>query len=351
MRKIGLLTTAALALVLTAGQASADGEVRVLNWQGYGTDEAWAIEAFEAATGYEVVHDYFNSEQEMLTKLRTSPGAYDVVLINSAFTGQAAEEGLIQPIDPQVISNFGDLSPGLRDAVEFTYEGDLYGVAWTWGLTSIAYDMTEVEPGNTIEILWDPQYAGRVGLRDDSVENVSFAALATGQDMNNPHDLDAIREKLRALKPQIRTYWASEDEWNKEFTADSFDVSTYWSGSASRSAKAFDMPVGFMIPKEGAIAWLDGLSVATDAPNLDGAQKFIDYMVSPEHYVRWDTEVGAPASANSEAINQLPEDFFNRAVMGDPEATANLQFMAPLTDEQRETFLEIGTETKAYFAE
>lgn len=351
MRKTGLLTTAALALVLTAGQAAADGEVRVLNWQGYGTDEAWAVADFEAATGYTVVHDYFNSEQEMLTKLRTSPGAYDVVLINSAFTGQAAEEGLIVAIDPSTITNFDDLAPGLRDAADLSYDGEIYGVAWTWGLTSIAYDTTEVEPGNTIEILWDPAYAGRVGLRDDSVENVAFAALATGQDMNNPHDLDAIREKLRALKPQVRTYWASEDEWNKEFTADSFDVSTYWSGSALRSATAFDMPVGFMIPKEGAIAWLDGLSIATDAPNPEGAAMFIDYMVSPEHYVRWDTEVGAPASASTAAMNQLPEDAFNRAVMGDPEATANLQFMAPLSDEQRETFLEIWTETKVYFAE
>ena len=54
-------------------------EIRVLNWQGYGTDEAWALEMFNEHTGIGVVHDYFNSEQEMLTKLRTNPGVYDVV--------------------------------------------------------------------------------------------------------------------------------------------------------------------------------------------------------------------------------------------------------------------------------
>ena len=62
-------------------------------------DEAWALEMFKARTGIDVVHDYFNSEQEMLTKLRTNPGAYDVVLINASYTAQAASEGLIQPID------------------------------------------------------------------------------------------------------------------------------------------------------------------------------------------------------------------------------------------------------------
>src|SRR5687767_3705687 len=86
----GLGAAIAAAAVPLAGPAAAQGTVNVLNWQGYGTDERFALEAFKAKTGLEVVHDYFNSEQEMLTKLRTNPGAYDVVLINGAFTEQAA---------------------------------------------------------------------------------------------------------------------------------------------------------------------------------------------------------------------------------------------------------------------
>ncbi len=351
MGRLTALLTTALIVGMFAGAAGA-AEVKVLNWQGYGTDEAWALELFEAKTGYTVVHDNFNSEQEMLTKLRTSPGAYDVVLINSAFTGQAAEEGLIQAIDPATISNFGDLDPNLRSNASFMHDGGLYGIAWTWGVTSIGYNSDKIpDPGSSIGILWDPAYAGKVALRDDAVEAVSLAALATGQDMNNPADLDAIRERLRALKPQIKTFWSSEDEWNKEFSAGTFDVAVYWSGSASRSKKAFGLPVGFLIPDEGAIAWLDGLSIATGAPNPDGAAKFIDFMVSPEHYVRWDNDVGAPASASTVATSQLPADAFNRKVLGDPEATRSLQFMAPLPDERREAFLEIWEETKTFYAE
>ena len=30
----------------------AEGKITVLNWQGYGTDEAWAVEAFKKATGH-----------------------------------------------------------------------------------------------------------------------------------------------------------------------------------------------------------------------------------------------------------------------------------------------------------
>ena len=351
MQRLVATLTIAVFFGLLDGPAMA-AEVLVLNWQGYGTDESWGLELFEQRTGYTVVHDNFNSEQEMLTKLRTSPGTYDVVLINSAFTAQAAEEGLIQPIDQASITNFNDLDANLRENAAFRIDGKLYGVAWTWGVTSIGYNEDKIaNPGTSIEILWDPANAGHVALRDDAVEAVSIAALATGQDMNDPADLDAVREKLRALKPQIKTFWSSEDEWNKEFSAGTFTVATYWSGSASRSKKAFGLPVGFLIPDEGAIAWLDGLSIAAGAPNPDGAAKFIDFMISAEHYVRWDNDVGPPASANAVATSQLPADAFNRRVLGDPKATANLQFMMALPDERREAFLELWEEMKTYYAD
>jgi spermidine/putrescine transport system substrate-binding protein len=358
----GLFRTPAIAVAALIGlsaaigasppPAAAAGELHVLNWQGYGTDEAWALKMFEERTGLKVVHDYFNSEQEMLTKLRTSPGTYDVVLINNTFTEQAAKEGLLQPIDPSKITNFADLTPELRDSPRFNIDGKLYGLAWLWGVTSFAYN-TEVikdRPGS-IEVLWDPKYAGHVGWRDDAVESVQMAALATGQDMNNPADLDKVKEKLQALKPQIKTFWSSEDEWNKHMAAHDYDIAVYWSGSAARSKKAFNLPVDFVVPKEGAIGWYDGLSIATNAPDPEGAHKFIDFMVSPEFYVKWDTDVGAPASANAKANAQLPADAMNRAVLGDPEVVKRLQWMAPMSDEQRAKYQEIWDEAKTYFAQ
>ena len=347
------LASLALAVGLALGSAhSWADEILVLNWQGYGTDEAWALELFTAKTGIDVVHDYFNSEQEMLTKLRTNPGAYDVVLINSAYTLQAADEGLIQAIDTSGMKNVADLSPGMRDNANLAPGETTYGVAWVWGVTSFAVDTNDFpEMPVSIEELWDPKHAGRVGWRDDAIEAVMFAAIATGQDINNPADFDVIRDKLRELKPQIRTFWSSEDEWNQFMSANEFDLATYWSGSASRSKLAYGLPVEFVIPKEGAIGWLDGLSVATDAPNADGAKAFIDWMIDPEFYVRWDTEVGAPASANAKANSQLPEAAFNRAVLGDPDKVATLQFMGPMDEELRQKILELWQETKTYLLE
>ena len=342
-----LASTTIMVLLATSAWSK---EIRVLNWQGYGTDEPWSLEQFTAETGIDVVHEYFNSEQEMLTKLRTNPGAYDVVLINSAYTRQAAEEGLIQAIDTSTMKNTGDLTPGLGDNANLVFDGNTWGVAWVWGLTSFAVDTGDFEVlPDSIKVLWAEENAGRVGWRDDAIESAMLAAIATGQDINNPEDLEAIREKLRALKTQIRTFWSSENEWNQFLAANEFDLATYWSGSASRSKTAFGLPVQFIIPKEGAIGWLDGLSVAAGSENVEAAVRFIDWMIDPDFYIPWDTNVGAPASANAVANAGLPPEAFNRAVMGDSEKLKNVQIMGPVDDALRERLLEIWQETKAWF--
>lgn len=352
-----LLKTAAFAglgaAALPFGQrrARAAGTITVLNWQGYGTDEEFAIEAFQEATGTEVVHDYFNSEQEMLTKLRTNPGTYDVVLINGAFTEQAAEEQLIQPIDPAAISHFDDLIPNLRDASQLNPGGEVMGIAWVWGMTAVAYNTEKLSPAPTsIEVLWDPAHASKVSIRDDAVEAVSIAALATGQDMNRPQDLEAVKQKLLGLKGQIATFWSSEDEWNKLFEAGTFDVSVYWSGSAARSRTNYGLPVGYMVPEEGAIGWFDGLSLAADAPNPEAALAFIDYMVDPAFYETWATSVGAPASANARANDMLPAEDFGRQIHADQAAIDRLQFMAPLTDAERQSYSDLWASVKTELA-
>ncbi len=346
MRKSVTRGLIAAAAILGLGLSASAEEIRVLNWKGYGTDADWAVKAFEENTGHKVVHDYFNSEQEMLTKLRTNPGAYDVVLINSAFTGQARDEGLIQEIDASDIDNFEDLAPNMAANADLVPDGAVYGVPWTWGLTSFAVNTQEVDPPPTsIAIFWDPALEGRVGWRDDALESVQLAALATGQNINDIQDMEAVRAKLEALLPQIKTFWGSENDWNQFMAAGDFVVAPFWSGSASRSISK-GLPVAFVVPEEGAIGWLDGLSIPAGSTKVEAAKAFIDYMIDPEFYVEWAAE-GAPASANARAADALPEEDFNRQVLGDPEVVARVQFMQPVSDANRKAYLEMWQELKA----
>ena len=335
---------------LTARRAvAATTSITVLNWKGYGTDEAWALKAFAAATGVEVKHDYFNSEPEMLTKLQTNPGAYDVVLINSARTQQAQAAGLLDPIDLAAAPNAKDLAPALKTHPNLMVDGKTYGLSWLWGMNSLAIRTGKVTGADSFAIFLDPKYAGRLAPLDDAATEIAVGALLTGQDINNPKDMKAIGDKLKAMKTNVKLLWSSEDEWNKAFAADAFDISVFWSGAAVRSKKQSKLPVDFIVPKEGAIGWLDGLSIPKSSKNKDAALKFINFMIDPKFYVAWATQAGAPASANTAAMGQLPDDDLNKQIHK-PEYLSKLQFMSPMPDDRRQAISDLWEEVKAGYA-
>lgn len=347
MHMTRLTTILAAATVLASAAAVQAEDLHVLNWKGYGADEPWAVEAFEKATGHKVINDFFNSEQEMLTKLRTNPGLYDVVMINAAFTGQAIEEGLIQGIDVSKIANYGDISADKSGSPMLNRDDTVFGVPWVWGLTAIAInDKSFTTPPTSISVMWDEAHKGRVVIRDDAVEAIQFGAIATGQDINDIEDMEAVKAQLTSLMPQIRTFWSSENDWNQMVASNQIDIGTYWSGSADRAKTQFNLPVSLVIPEEGAVAWLDAFSIPTGSKNVAGAEAFINYMIDPGFYIEWVTKVGAPVSANEKAVASLPEDSFNRKVMGDPKVAERIQFQAPITDAQREAYLTIWQELK-----
>lgn len=328
---------------------AATSDITVLNWKGYGTDEAFALKDFAAATGITVKHDYFNSEPEMLTKLQTNPGVYDVVLINSARTQQAQSAGLLEAIDLAALPNAKDLAPALKAHPNLMADGKTYGLSWLWGMNSLGVRHGKVVNADSWTIFLDPKYAGRLALLDDTATSIGIGALLTGQDINNPKDLAAIGDKLKAMKQNVKLLWSSEDEWNKAFAADAFDVSVYWSGAAVRSKKKNNLPVDFIVPKEGAIGWLDGLSIPASSTKKDAALKFLNYMIDPKFYVTWSTQAGAPASANIAAMDQLPADDLNKQIHK-PEYLTKLQFMSPVPDERRQAFNNLWEETKAAYA-
>ena len=346
---LGIGAMAGLAAQGAATPARAADKITVLNWQGYGTDEKWAVEAFTQKTGIGVVHDYFSSEPEMITKLRTNPGAYDVVLINSARVQQVQADGLLTPIDFSKIPNSSGLAPKLHDSASLKVDGKTYGCCWVWGIDSLAVRQGKVPTPSSMAVLMDKSYAGRVAMPDDAIVMIGVGALLTGQDINAPKDLGAIRTKLRDMKPNIKLLWSSEDQWNKAFTANEFDVSVFWSGGAIRSVRRYKLPVDFSVPKEGAIGWLDSLTVPATSTKQASALAFINYMIDPGFYTQWVAKAGAPASAYAAAMGQLPADDMNRLIYK-PEYLDQLQFMAPLSDDLRQKVGDLWEETKAFYA-
>jgi spermidine/putrescine transport system substrate-binding protein len=348
-RKFSLLALGTLAApALVKAQALAGQTITVLNWQGYGTDEPWALKAFAEKTGITVKHEYFNAESEMVTKVKTNPGAYDVVLVNSARVRQLGAD-LLTPIDQSKIPNNKSVPDSLRLHPNFVIDDKPYGNVWVWGMTGFAARTGKAKQGDSLEQLADPAFVNRVAMNDDPIIAIGIGALMSGQDINAPKDLKLVGEKLKSLKKNIRLLWQSEDEWNKAFAADQFDLSVYWSGAAIRSRQNFKLPVDFIMAKEGAIAWVDTLTVPKSSTKQDAAYAFLNYMIDPDFYYEWATKIGAPASANPAAMAKLAEDDLNR-VTHKQDYLAKLQIMGTLSDDTRQSFVDLWEETKAFYA-
>ncbi|MGO8013690.1 PotD/PotF family extracellular solute-binding protein [Rhizobium leguminosarum] len=330
-------------------KAFSAGSITVLNWQGYGTDEAWSLKAFTEKTGITVVHDYYSSESEMLTKMRTNPGAYDLVILNAARCAQAVAEDLLQPIDFSKVPNASTVDETLRANPNFSKDGKGYAVPWVWGMTSLAIREGMTVP-DSYAVLADPAYKGRVAMDDDAIINVGVGALMSGQDINDPKDLAAVTAALKSIKPNVKLLWSTEDQWNKSFAAKEFDLSLFWSGGSVRSKRVSKLPVQFVVPKEGGVGWVDGLGVPTSAPNPEGALAFVNWMIDPTFYVEWATKIGAPASSNSAALSALPADDLTRLVHK-TEYLKTTSFVSGIPDDRREAFNNIWQEVKAFYAE
>ena len=85
-KTVSLLMAVLLLFVLLAGCAGGGERTLVVaNWKGYGSDSEYAVEQFEKANNCKVVHQYYDSLEQMLTMIRQGGnGKIDVVLSNMA---------------------------------------------------------------------------------------------------------------------------------------------------------------------------------------------------------------------------------------------------------------------------
>ncbi|MBR0596497.1 ABC transporter substrate-binding protein [Sinanaerobacter chloroacetimidivorans] len=320
--------------------------LNVVNWKDYGSDNSEFVAAFEEAYNCKIVNQYMSSEEDLLTKLRTSkPGEIDVCLPNCTILTAAIEEGLLKEIDPGKLKNFDVMFERFKTQKEVMKDGKYFAVPFVWGSTAIAYNTDEIkEPPTSMKALFDEKYAGKIAFRDDYNDAVMAAAIVTGQDPNNPTDLDAIKETLLAQKKLNRTYWKTGDEFSKLFAGGQITIGMMWSGQAA-SMKQEGQPISFVVPEDGAIGWVDNWGIVEGTENEDLAYAFIDWMISKDFQYSW-AAGGGPAPVNQEAAEAINPDYAASAGM-DENSLNRLFFMEYRSNEVKQQWNELWTEVKA----
>ncbi|GGK27410.1 extracellular solute-binding protein [Salinarimonas ramus] len=308
--------------------------VNIFAWAGYVTDEMLA--KFQADTGITPVFTPYGTNDELLNQMRASNGAgFDVIWPTVDRVPNYVEFGLVQPIDEnkvewdRVIASAVSGSENMGAVVG----GNRYQVPSDWGTEALSFDRDQapLEYGSaSYGDIWKPEMEGKATVRGHSglvgiglwlegegrLPRPMREAFASEEAMTEVYDV--ILAEAIARKGNIIQFWSNENEAQGAFRVNGAAIGQTWDSTAAGLARE-GLPIGYIAPKEGALAWMEGLSIPSQAANVDEAYAFINWMLTPEAGAMYSnatsinsTAVGADALLSDEA-----KAFFAAAYPGD----------------------------------
>ena len=290
----GALTIAGPALVRNARSSS--GELNLLMWSDEFPDPV--IPNFEKASGIKVNKTPFSQNEEQINKLQATGGeGFDLCQPTRDRSPQYKDLGVLAPFDMNKLKNTGNLLPSMLEASTslWTWEDGLYHLPHTWGSEAISWRTDKWTPKDlSYGDLWGDDVKGHVQGRPHSLllgiglwldGNGKLPSNRMLDSVKDPDSFKKIYDQILPIalehKPWIKQFWDSADNTKSGLMENDVWIGQTWDGPPL-SLKKDGKPVAYQAPKEGAIAWLDGLSTPKSATNVDQMYEFLNYLHTPE---------------------------------------------------------------------
>jgi spermidine/putrescine-binding protein len=286
MKKGTLLIFACfLVLEMISGCKKQTPTLSLLVWEGY-ADPSF-VRAFEESHHCKISASYMGSSDELVAKLRGgSASNYDVISPSSDVATMIASAGLAAPLDLSNLLAYPQLSERLRSLPLVRVNGKVYGVPFTWGPNPLLYDSSYFsEPPGTWETLWNPSLRNKISVWDE-LSTLYMAAQLLGYDKPDPGhlynltdaELENVKKKLIALKPNIRKIWTTGGDLTNLFQNHEIVASMGWPLMTNQLRKS-NFPIGEITPKENTTGWIDHLMITSASERKDLATAFLEYMI------------------------------------------------------------------------
>jgi len=271
--------------VMNQRARAAENDIIYYTWEGYEIPELHP--AYIAKYGASPQNAIFGGEEEALQKLRAGfeatvghPCTYSLE--------RWREAGVIAPLDPGRLKNYGNLYEGLRTLPGAQMDGQTYFVPFDWGNSSVIYrtDMVDIQE-ESWNLLYDERYAGKLAMSSDPETNCEVAALALGIPAKDiwtltDEQLVAVKEMMLKQKRLLRFYWDSQTALDQAIAAGEVVAAYSWNSSLLSLQKQ-GIPCAFANPKEGIFTWCCGLVLFNNpVGDLEAAYDLIDAMMEPE---------------------------------------------------------------------
>jgi putative spermidine/putrescine transport system substrate-binding protein len=295
-----------------------EGELNLICWAGYCEDGStqknvdW-VTPFEKKTGCQVNVKIGNTSDEMVQLMRT--GEYDGVSASGDATLRLIDGGDVDPVNTDLVSNYADVFPGLKDQPYNSVDGQMYGIPHGRGANLLMYNKDEVKPAPTSwGAVFDPneasKYSGKVTAYDSPIyiADAALYLMKTQPDLGitNPYELDddqfnAAIDLLKQQNEHVGQYWSDYTKEISAFTNGDSVVGTTWQ-VINQLLQADGQPVDAILPDEGSTGWSDTWMISSEAQHPNCMYEWMNWIISPKvnaQVAEWFGE----APANSKACD------------------------------------------------
>ncbi len=348
-------------LALSTSMAFAE-EVRVYNWSDYIDEEL--LEKFETETGLKLIYDVFDSNEVLETKMLAGGSGYDVVVPSGTFLQRQIQAGAFQKLDTSQLSNAGNLWDVIQDRTSGYDPDNAYSINYMWGTTGLGVNVGKVKeilgddaPLSSMDLVLKPENMEKlaacgVHFLDAPSEMIPMVLQYLGEDPDS-HDKDVIAKTepvLSAVRPHIQKFHSSE--YINALANGDICVAVGWSGdilqARDRAAEAENgVEIAYNAFSQGSLMWFDQMAIPVDAPNPEGAHKFLNFildannMAAASNYVYY-------ANGNKASQAHLESDVIDDPAIYPSEATMeNLYITTPYPAKTQRVVTRLWTKIKS----
>ena len=253
----------------------------VSNWEAYMPDDL--PKRFQKEFGTDVEVTYHATNEEIVGKLTaTDDPGIDVAFVSGQFAQALGEQGLLEPIDPELIPNLENLYP---EASEMAYDpGNEISVPYAWGTTGLCYreDLTGYDPTSWNDLLDPkPNVEGKTTMLATERWLMLPAQKSLGFSVNTTDEaeMEQVKNQLIDTKPTLLAF--DDTTFYSRLVSGEASLVQAWDGWCNYGI-AEDDRIKFVVPDEGSDLWADTMVILKSSENKEAAHAFINYILDPE---------------------------------------------------------------------
>lgn len=342
-KMIAMMMTMVMVLSVFAGCGSGessggsdDKSLNILIWEGTWSEEA--IKKFEKDNDVKVNISYIDNTDTIISKLVAGDAEFDVIDIEAAYVKSFVENDLLQKIDSDKLTNKKDLKEEFLVGAEGDEDEKYTCPNMGPGYTGIIYNK-ETCPIEIKEFkdLADPALKGQIAMVNSTISLYGAALAALGYEPNSTDEkeIEEANELLKEIKKNVKAFVGesavSQLENGECSVALSWDYITLCNDSKENWEKfaIADIP-------SGCERFVQYWGVTASSEKKEVAEKFIDYMISPEVLAQDYTELGSiiPMLKDEVMKEYLPEEYYENPAVAAYDKLFDKSWMVAVSDDQ-----------------